>query len=196
MRNISLFTEDLGHEEVLKAVLSRFAREYGVEISVKIYSVRGGHGKVISELKQYLRDLHTGESTLPDLVVIGTDANCKGYRQRRQEVENITENYSFLMVCALPDPHIERWLLLDGAAFKKVLGKGCNAPDQKCERDRYKRYLLEAVRNAGVTPLLGGLEHAQDIVNAMDFPKATQSDDSLKKLLNELHMHFKGRANQ
>ena len=51
------------------------------------------------------------------------------------------------VIYAIPDPHIERWLLLDSAAFKKVLDKGCSAPTQKCERGLYKRLLLQAVRN-------------------------------------------------
>jgi hypothetical protein len=61
---------------------------------------------------------------------------------------------------AVPDPHIERWLLLDGAAFKAVFGEGCDAPDLKCSRDRYKSRLIEAIRGTGVTPNLGGLEFA------------------------------------
>jgi hypothetical protein len=55
----------------------------------------------------------------------------------------------------VPDPHIERWLLLDSQAFKEVLHRGCSAPDQKCDRDRYKLLLDEAVRAAEVEPLLG-----------------------------------------
>ena len=35
------------------------------------------------------------------------------------------------VVLAVPDPHVERWLLLDGAAFKAAVGHGCDAPDQK-----------------------------------------------------------------
>ena len=42
----------------------------------------------------------------------------------------------------VPNPHVERWLLLDGAAFKAAVGHGCDAPDQKCDRGRYKERLL------------------------------------------------------
>ena len=96
------------------------------------------------------------------------------------------------VIYAIPDPHIERWLLLDSGAFKTVLGKGCPAPDQKCERDRYKYLLLEAIRGAGITPLLGGIEHAEDLVKAMDLQYLEQADDSLGRLLKALHDKFKG----
>ncbi|MCW5968029.1 MAG: hypothetical protein KIT57_05915 [Blastocatellales bacterium] len=95
------------------------------------------------------------------------------------------------MICAVPDPHLERWLLIDSGAFKKVLGKGCQAPDQKCERDRYKKLLLNAICNAGRTPLIGGLEHTEDIVNAMDLANLKMVDDSFGKLLKALERVLK-----
>ena len=95
-----------------------------------------------------------------------------------------------ITICAIPDPHIERWLLLDSSAFKTVLGKGCDAPNQKCSRDRYKQLLIEAMKNADVSPLLGGIEHAEDIVNAMDLVKMELADPSLGKFLKELKSKF------
>jgi hypothetical protein len=94
---------------------------------------------------------------------------------------------------AVPDPHIERWLLLDSAAFKAVLGRGCEAPDFKCDRDRYKKLLAQAVSKAGITPLIGGLEHARDIVDSMDFTRMTrkEGDKVLGQFLQELQKVFK-----
>ena len=57
MRNINLFVEDVAHEDFLTALIKRLANASNVEISIKTSSVRGGHGMVITELKQYLRDL-------------------------------------------------------------------------------------------------------------------------------------------
>ena len=45
--------------------------------------------------------------------------------------------------------------LLDGAAFRDVFGKGCDAPDRKCDRDRYKQRLVEAIRATAITPKSG-----------------------------------------
>ncbi len=90
------------------------------------------------------------------------------------------------IICAVPDPHIERWLLLDSSAFKAVFGRGCDAPDRKCERGRYKKMLVDAIRTAGITPSLGGLEFADDIVNSMDLEHSAKADDSLRYFLDQL----------
>lgn len=90
------------------------------------------------------------------------------------------------MVLAVPDPHVERWLLLDGAAFKAVFGQGCDAPDRKCDRDRYKQRLVEAIRGTGVTPSVGGIEYAEDIVRAMDVDRAMQADRSFARFVDGL----------
>jgi len=89
------------------------------------------------------------------------------------------------------DPHIERWLLLDSAAFKAGPGRGCDVPQQKCERKHFKRLLLEAVRAAGVTPLLGGIEYTETLVKAMDLRRLESADESLGRLLKNLRVLFK-----
>jgi hypothetical protein len=81
--------------------------------------------------------------------------------------------------------------LIDSAAFKMIFGKGCNAPDQKCAKNRYKQLLFEAIRNVGITPLLGGLEYASDIIERMDLQRASQADPSFNHLLTDLRAKFK-----
>jgi hypothetical protein len=192
MPSISLFVEDLGHEAFLRALLERMARECDVDIEIRPRSVRGGHGKVISELQQYIRDLNQGYESLPDLLVVAKDANCKGFVESRREIDTAAnDKVKDLIVCAIPDPHIERWLLLDSVAFKEVIGKGCDAPDRKCERHRYKQLLLKAMRDAGVSPPLGGIEYAEDIVNVMDLRRMESADDSLGRLLQDLREKFR-----
>ena len=66
MRNINLFVEDVAHEDFLIALIQRLANEYNVEINIKTSSVRGGRGTVITELKQYLRDLQHNKEDLHD----------------------------------------------------------------------------------------------------------------------------------
>jgi hypothetical protein len=177
MRRISLFAEDFGHEAVLTAFLDRFSREYEVAQTIRPYSVQGGHGRVVTELKQYLRELQRHHQSLPDLLVVGSDSNCNNLVESRQVIEKLVVSISVPTVCAVPDPHIERWLLLDSAAFKAVLGKGCNAPDQKCEKGRYKTLLMQAVRATGIMPLIGGMEHAESLVKAMDLVRMERTDD-------------------
>ncbi len=96
------------------------------------------------------------------------------------------------MVFTIPDPHIERWLLLDGAAFKAVFGTGCNAPDLKCERSLYKRQLMDAIQSAEFTPLLGGIEYAEDIVRHMNLDRIARLDRSFGRFVSDLRTTFSG----
>jgi hypothetical protein len=192
MRRINFFVEDSGHEVFLNALVERLADQYGIKVGINHYSVTGGCGRMIKELGDYLRDLERGQNSLPDLLIVARDANCKGLFGCRQEIDNkVPPRFKDFTIYAIPDPHIERWVLLDSAAFKLVLGKGCAAPDQKCERDRYKHFLIEAIRNAGISPLLGGIEHVEDIVKAMDLHRMEMADESLGRLLKDLHDKFK-----
>lgn len=184
MRDVALFVEDEAHYQIIGALVKRVAREKGIEINLKIFNRAGGRGKVETGFKKFLRDIELGRLARPDLVALGTDGNCKGYMQRVRDFEGIREDIP--VVKAIPDPHIERWLLLDGAAFKAVLGQGCHAPDRKCERDRYKQVLMREIRAAGIRPILGGLEFAEEIVGHMDLERAASADPSFKRFLDDL----------
>jgi len=193
MRRVALFVEDFAHEEFMTAWVQRFSRETGVPVELHPYSVRGGYGRAIQELGQFVQDVHQAGEAWPDLLVVALDANCQGYNQRRGEIETVIGELSFRVVLAVPDPHIGRWLLLDSAAFKSVLRKGCEAPDRKCDRDRYKKLLAQAVSQTGVAPSIGGIEHARDIVEAMDVSRMTHkgADKSLGRFIQELQKVFK-----
>ena len=124
-------------------------------------------------------------------VVVGaTDANCQGFRDRVRTVD--PENPPAPVVLAVPDPHVERWLLLDGAAFKVVFGQRCEAPDRKCSRNRYKDLLITAIREAGRTTYLGGIEYAEDIVRHMELDRGVRSDSPLRSFIGDLRTTFRG----
>ena len=188
MREIALFVEDSAHRQVVGALLERLANESGIAVRLDWRNAIHGHGRVARELKRYLGDLarHGGH---PDLIVVATDANCRGSQQRIRDI-NAPKAVS-PVVLAIPDPHIERWLLLDGAAFKSVFGKGCDAPDHKCARGRYKHQLFEAVRATGIVPPLGGMEFAKDIVQHMDIESAARADPSLRRFVDALRRIFR-----
>ncbi len=190
MHKVVLFVEDTGHRLFIEALMNRMIRLYNVEIEYKFEAAVGGHGAVITGLKQYIRDMRRDKKGVPNLLIVAIDGNCKGFSGKKQEIDNAVKGFNNELICAIPDPHIERWLLLDSAAFKKVLGKGCSAPMQKCERDLYKRLLLEAVRNAGIDPYLGGVEYTEAIVNAMNLDYLERIGDSLSRFLKELRQKF------
>ena len=190
MRNISLFVEDTVHEDFLVALVQRVANAYNIEIDIKVSGVRGGHEKVITELKRYQQDLQRNAEDLPDLIIVGTDSNNKGFLQREKEINQAISNLTDRVISMVPKPYIERWLLLDAEAFKKVFGRGCSVPKRKCDRNRYKRLLLQAISDAGVIPLLGGIEHIADLVNTMDLQHLEQSDRSFRRFFRALQHQF------
>jgi hypothetical protein len=192
MRRIALFVEDYAHQQFIGALIERLAHEYGVAVTCDWRNVRHGHGAVIKELRQFLRDMYFRPGELPDLVLVATDANCKGLVERTRMVTEVTDKAAGLrIICAIPDPHIERWFLLDSAAFKAVFGRGCDAPDQKCERSRYKKMLIDAIRQSDITPSFGGIEFAEAIVKEIDLSRIARLDNSIGRLLNDLSAIFR-----
>ena len=190
MRNIALFVEDDAHEKIIGALVLKVASEFGCNVELDWRNAVGGHGKVITELKDYIRDLKRQGSPRPDLIIVATDANCKGLNERSREIGHLDAPAPVIL--AIPDPHVERWLLLDGAAFRAVFGRGCQAPDRKCSRDRYKRTLIEEIRAAGGTPFLGGIEYAEDILCHTDIDRAARADDALQRFVEDLRSALRG----
>jgi len=193
MHEVSLFGEDAGHEAVLKALLARMSTDYNVQLRVRSLSATGGFTRVHYKFDSYLNDIARGKIAVPDMIIVATDGNCKGYIERRQEIQRVAQPHpalSGIVVYAIPDPHIERWLLADPAAFRAVLGRGCNLPQHKCQKDFYKRLLVQEVQAANVKPILGGLEYAEDIIGAMDLVAVEMSESSFEKLLKELKARF------
>lgn len=189
MREIALFVEDHAHQQVIGALLNRIAGEFGIEIRLQWRNAIGGHARVNSELDGYMRDLRYQGSPWPSLIIVATDANCQGLHERTRTIR--TPDIPVTTILAIPDPHIERWLLLDGAAFKVVFGRGCSAPDLKCSRDRYKHLLTEAIRAAGRLPYLGGVEYAYEILRHMDIDRVAQMDASFRRFVEDLRRIFR-----
>jgi hypothetical protein len=186
--SIAAFVEDEGHRLVVGPLVNRIALEEQLEIETVFYNATGGRGKVFDELTRASRDIQRGKIARSDIFVAAVDGNCEGFVAIKRRIEERigTQGPSPILVTAVPNPHVERWLLADSAAFKAVLGVGCSAPDQKCERDRYKQLLADAVRESGLRPVLHGLEHAEDIIAAMDFQRAGSVDEALGRFISDL----------
>ncbi len=189
MHRIALFGEDFAHRHVIGELVLRLARDAGVAVQLDWRNAAGGRPRLIGEFQRFLRDLQRQSDLDPDIVVVATDANCAGLSHREQE--RSTPARTFPVVKAIPDPHIERWLLLDGAAFKAVFGAGCDAPDMKCARDRYKEQLVRAIQGAGTIPSIGGIEYAADIIRNMDLDRAGQADRSFRRFTDNLRSVFR-----
>lgn len=184
---VDLFVEDRAHEEMLKAMLVRLARDANRPTSVRVRSARGGHGRALAELDIYMRTIRKdiGGMTLPDLLVVGIEANCTQLGPARKAIaKRLTSPFSERAVIACPDPHVERWYLCDPESFAGVIGVRPRVGKRKCERDLYKRMLSQAVEDGGHPPTLGGIEFAREIVNAMDLYRAKKKEPSLRLFLD------------
>jgi Domain of unknown function (DUF4276) len=195
MYNLRLFAEDDAQEQFVGTLVKRIAREHDAPVDLRVRSARGGFGKALDELGRFADDCRRGIEAIPDMLVVAVDGNCTGFNDRRdQVVRSAGEALADRLIVAIPDPHIERWFLLDGAAFRTVLGHGCQAPDHKCEKDRYKDLLIQAVQDAGIQPLLRGIEYAEALANEINLLRAAAADLGFKKFVESLRERFKVMA--
>jgi hypothetical protein len=191
---VDLFVEDYAHEAFLSAMLRRLALAEGKEIVLRPRSAQGGHGRALTELGLYQRMIQKGQVGLglPDLLVVGIDANCQSLTKARKAVEaKLEPPFIDRTVLACPDPHVERWFLADPTSFAQVVGASPKIGKRKCERDVYKGVLREAVVNAGHPVGLGGVEFAEEIVDAMDLYRAGKGEKSLKLFVDAVGRYLK-----
>ena len=169
-------------------MLSRIATDNNRRITVRVRSARGGRPRVLEELSLYQKSVLKAPDSMsmPDLLFIAIDANCKRWNKARTEIQGkIQSPFTSRSIVACPDPHIERWYLADPDSFFQVVGVRPKVGRRKCERDRYKAVLSKAIVDAGHPPTLGGIEFAQELVGAMDLYRAGKAERSLKHFLTE-----------
>ena len=186
---VDLFVEDRAHEELLKPLLHRIAEEEATPIEVRVRSARGGHSRAIAEFRLYqkLVEKRASPEGRPDVVVVGIDGNCTAFARKRDEIRNAAEpGFENRLVAACPDPHVERWYLDDPDSFQEVVGYRPTVGRKKCVRDHYKGLLIDAVRQAGHLPTLGGIEFAAELITAMDLYRAGRNDHSLRAFVDDL----------
>jgi pyruvate/2-oxoglutarate dehydrogenase complex dihydrolipoamide acyltransferase (E2) component len=130
MHDVTLFREDFAHEAFLQPLVRRIAAERGVEVELHVRGPGGGASRMLAELSAYVKEIDRGRELLPGILIICRDANCRGYNDRKHEIDPIVQPIAERVVYAIPEPHIERWMLIDPSAFKKAVGKGCQVPGQ------------------------------------------------------------------
>jgi hypothetical protein len=192
MPEITLFCEDSFHEKFIGAMLKRFEKDYGVAVTVRFLSSRGGLPYMHREFREFLRDL-SRQRQFPGSVIVVVDANCRGHHERKALMDGVLNSYpqfQQLVSYAIPDPHIERWMLVDPKAFQAVFGRGCTLPALKCAKDEYKKLLRKEIRESGIDAPLGGEEFAEDIVEAMNLGQAEVNEPSLGLFLKRLKAQF------
>ena len=192
MPEITLFCEDSFHEKFVGAMVRRFERDYGIRVTSRFLSSRGGLPRMHHELKTFLRDL-SRQQHIPGALIVVADANCFGHNERKGQLSDVLNSYQAfqsLVSYAIPDPHIERWMLTDPKAFQKVFGRGCTLPAIKCSKNEYKKLLRQEIRASGIEAPLGGEEFAEDIVNEMNLGLAEKQEPSLGLFLKSMKSLF------
>ncbi len=195
---IGYFLEDRGHEIILKAFVSRVAKEKGLRPGEWFDDVRAATGgKSIEAYKVFLKDISRLDKPVPfDILIIASDGNCSGYPEKKQQLLKYAEKTQFsqldILVFAIPDPHIERWYLNDPEGFNQAIGSGALPvlPPYKCEKGRYKKVMRDAVASSDVKSQFGGYEYGEKIVEAMDLYRAIKKDASLKHFIDDLKDAF------
>ena len=192
MPEVAVFCEDSFHEKFIDALYRRFERDYQLNVSTRFLSAAGGLPRMQKEFARFLRDLSRDRRPYPDLVVAVVDANCVGRAKRQAHLASELSHFpqfEQLVHYAIPDPHIERWMLVDPEAFRQVFGLGCTLPGVKCAKNEYKTLLRQQLRACGVDAPLGGEEFADDLVSVMDLNRAEQ-ENSLGLVIRQMKARF------
>ncbi len=185
---VLIFVEDVAQENLIRTLFCRIAGESGLgstRLDVQVPYSRGGAS--IKALKVYLDDYPIDTV---DCFVLGSDGNCKGFAKKKQLLEKNLQKYGALdrTILAIPDPHIERWYVIDPGALSEAVGAsiGNYSPKHKCDKGHYKKILKEAIFSADVEPLQGGAEYGQDVGEILDIYKACKEDAGFKSFFEQV----------
>ena len=175
---IAYFLEDAGQEAIIPPLVKRLIREADKPAETfehLILNARGGRS--ISSYQNFLADANRRKHLPADLLIVGSDGNCNGFAKRRDEIKAVAANPPYpIVVTAVPDPHVERWYLLDPSALSKAAGisKMPVLPAHKCAKDYYKQLLRSAFNNSSIIPQLGGTEYGPLVADKMDLYAASK----------------------
>jgi len=192
---VAFFLEDNAQESFIPPLFLRLAAEAGVsqsQFDLRILCSRGGGS--LEAFSNFLQQAARFPHLAADLLVVGSDANCKGFVERRNQIQKAPGQSVYpAILTAIPDPHIERWFLLDLPALSeaaKIKLSGA-PPAYKCDKSRYKTLLRDVFRNSGVTPLLGGTEYGPRLAQIMDLYAAAKQDPGFGDFISECRRWLK-----
>lgn len=199
---ILYFLEDRAQEGFVKAVVERVAEKESIPASSLIHDIRSARGgsRVIREFRNFLRDAEKMELLEVDILIVAIDGNCKGCNERTRQLETYIKSSHPLknrVVYAVPDPHIERWYIMDQRAFKDGVGlnRAPDMPSYKCKRDYYKQVLNQALKDSNINSLLAGAEYAERIVeNIQNLESFAEQNSGCRAFIEDLRRMFRGRT--
>jgi hypothetical protein len=187
---IIFFLEDTAQESFIRAIVERLIQDERKNVrdyDLHVLSSRGGGS--IRAYKDFLKQAKKRKYLDADVLVVGSDGNCNGFVKRKQQLLAAAKGLSYPeVISAVPDPHIERWYLLDSQALAHAAGVPVQAvsPTVKCDKNHYKNLLKKAFTDQGVVPLLGGAEYGSLVVEYMDLHAAGIVDHSLRDFIDQV----------
>jgi hypothetical protein len=187
--SVAFFLEDVGQEAIIPPIFKRLALEEGFgpgQLECKVLHARGGGS--LGAYKQFLKSARKSRLASVNLLVVGSDGNCKGFASRRDEILTKAQGSPFTdVIAAVPDPHVERWYLLDIPALESAADVHLSLQQvpQKCEKDLYKTLLRQAFDGTEVSPPLGGIEYGERIAEQMDLYNAGRQDHGLRDFVEK-----------
>jgi len=199
---ILYFLEDRAQEGFIKALVNRIAQDESIPLNSLKHDVRSARdgSRAITEFKRFMKDTMQSRSSDVDLLVVGIDGNCKEHRDQIRQLEQHIRGEHPLrdrVVYAVPNPHIERWYMMDQRAFKNGVGvdRSPDMPPYKCKRDYYKRLLRGTLAELNVGSLLGGAEYAESIVASITSLDSLRSQNAgFQTFVDGLRAFFRARA--
>jgi len=196
---ILYFLEDRAQEGFITALVTRVASEESIapgSLGRDVRSARRG-SKVVTEFRNFIKDTKRVGASDIDFLVVSIDGNCYGHEERVKQLKKyIKSNHPFneKVVYAVPDPHIERWYIMDQRAFKEGIGinRAPDLPAYKCGKDYYKQILHNALKESKVNSLLGGAEYAENIVDKItDLRSLYQRNAGFRVFVEDLRRMLK-----
>ncbi len=193
-RTIALALEDRAHETVILALLARIFSDEGQDLHHWELAVLSKRGGVSLEYAYDYAKKCGGPGQACDLLIVASDANCSSFVKKRNEIQKHFRQYAGRIALALPDPHIEHWLLLDRKAFQQGVDipHGIVLPQCKCDKNYYKTEMNRLLKSEGIVPQFpGGIEFAPDIIKHLDIPLACK-DTSFNEFYTGVRACLKG----
>ena len=188
---VILFLEDNAQEVFIRALVERLIMDEGKNLNdyeFRLLNSRGGGS--IRAYKNFLRQGKKRNHLIAaDVLIVGSDGNCNGFLKRKQQLLDASKNIPYPeVITAVPDPHIERWYMLDAEALANAAGVPVQvvSPRVKCDKNHYKTLLKKTFTDQNVFPPLGGAEYGSLIATSMDIYKAETIDHSLHDFVDQI----------
>lgn len=189
------FLEDSAQEALIPNLVRRLIADEGKnpqDYELKVLSARGGGS--IRAYKEFIKSVKKHKAPAADVLIVGSDGNCNGFAKRRSQLNDAAKDVPYsAIVTAIPDPHIERWYLLDNQALAHAAGVPVQAtpPATKCDKGHYKKLLKDIFAQHNLIPPLGGVEYGPSIAATMDLYAAGVADHAFRDFTDQVRNWLK-----